>query len=155
MRKRKKGGQPRGQLSSSGKKRGSQGRPAVDSEEVDSSESLRLKRRMDDVALSLIILNVSEKLHYILRTGETAREAWLALAKHHQKTNSSKLILARNAFLNVKYKHGESMEEYLSRVDQLWDRANTYLEAAEKSRFDDSDKTMAIQRVTRASPHQL
>jgi len=139
------GGAAKGQASSaSGRKKGPQARQAADPEEVDPNLVLKTRKRMDDMALSLIILNVAEKLHYLLRTAKTARVAWQALEQHFRKANSSNLVLARSAFLNAKYKSGETMETYLTRVDQLWDRANIYLETADKSRFDDGDKTMVI-----------
>lgn len=86
----------------------------------------------DAKARTTIGLLIDDNQHSLIRAVRTARETWLALKNHHEKTSLTSKVSLLKRICDKRYSVGESMEEHLSTMEELFSRlANAGQELAE------------------------
>ncbi|XP_055632911.1 uncharacterized protein LOC129773335 [Toxorhynchites rutilus septentrionalis] len=76
----------------------------------------------DEKARATILLLLEDNQFGVIRAAKTAKEAWAALAKHHQKVTLSTRVSLLKRMCETRYTEGEDMEDYLSKMENLYTR---------------------------------
>ena len=73
-------------------------------------------------AKALISLYVSDTHAHVMRSANTAKEAWAALAAYHAPKGAQRELALRQELLNLKQGTSETITQYFDRVSALQDR---------------------------------
>ena len=77
-------------------------------------ERRRKHKRRDQLAMSLICLNVSESLQIYVRGAGNAEEAWKCLSDHFEEKTLSRVIQQRRKLYNTKLQKGTTMTAHIN-----------------------------------------
>ena len=86
--------------------------------EVGEDRRRKYKRR-DQLAMSLICLNVSESVQIYVRGAESAREAWNCLSDHFEEKTLSRKIQLHRKLYNLKLQKGTSMTSHVNSLKMI------------------------------------
>lgn len=76
----------------------------------------------DAKARATIGLLIDDNQHSLIRAVKTARDTWLALKNHHEKTSLTSKVSLLKRICDKRYSEGDSMEEHLFDMEELFSR---------------------------------
>ncbi|XP_062533959.1 uncharacterized protein LOC134202975 [Armigeres subalbatus] len=76
----------------------------------------------DAKARATIGLLIEDNQHGLVRASRTAKEAWMALQNHHQKTSLTSKVSLLKRICDKRFTDGDDMTEHLFEMEELFSR---------------------------------
>ena len=115
------------------------------------SEKVRLYKRANAFAITLITTNVEEAVLQILLMLSTAKEMWVKLETSYEQKSEQRLEHLYLQLLEYKMETGDSVATHVSKLQKLWMELNEESWRVDKCKLPD---TLSIMRILSTLPNE-